>query len=125
MARTRTLLVLGGTGWLGGAVAGVAMADGWAVTCLARGESGTPPAGVRWVQADRREPTAYHAVAGQEWDAVVEVSWQPEMVRSALDALAPAAAHWTYVSSVSAYADDSQPGMDESAALLPAYTGPE
>ena len=51
--KTLDLLVLGGTSWLGGAVAAAAAERGHRVSCLARGESGTPPEGVTWVRADR------------------------------------------------------------------------
>ena len=54
---------------------------------------------------------------------MVDVSWQPALVRSALGALAAAARRWIYVSSLSVYQDDSEPGADESAALHPPWSG--
>lgn len=118
-----SLLVLGGTSWLGGLVAQHGLAAGLSVTCLARGSSGTVPPGARWVRADRSSSDAYGEVAGSTWDLVVDVSWQPGFVRSALAALAPRAGAWAYVSSISAYADGLAAGSDESAALFPALVG--
>lgn len=117
------VLVLGGTSWLGGAVARIAAARGHQVTCLARGESGTPPSEVSWVRADRTQPTAYTSVAEQEWDAVVDVSWQPDQVRSAVAALADRVGHWVFVSSCSVYSDDSTPDTSEDAPTHPPYAG--
>jgi nucleoside-diphosphate-sugar epimerase len=118
------LLVLGGTSWLGGAVAGIARTRGHRVTCLARGVSGEAPDGVELVRADRDDPvTAYRAVTGRPWDAVLDLARQPLHVRGALDALAGAARHWVFVSTCSVYADDSRPGADESAALHAPWHG--
>lgn len=118
-----SLLVLGGTSWLGGLVASHGLAAGLSVTCLARGSSGSVPSGATLVSADRSAPGAYESVIGQSWDLVVDVSWQPGFVRSALAALSSRAGSWVYVSSISAYADGLAAGADESAPLFPALVG--
>ena len=117
------LLVLGGTAWLGGAVARTAVARGHRVTALARGQAGTPPEGVAWVQADRSTDGAYDEVVDRDWDAVIDVSWQPDFVNSALHALGARTRHWVYVSSCSVYSDDSVPDTDEDADVHPPYEG--
>src|SRR3954470_23453872 len=97
------ILVLGGTAWLGGAVASAALAAGHDVTCLARG-SRRPPEGARLVVGDRAEPgtdntSPYAALrATARWDLVVDVARQPGQVRGALAALSERADHWAFVS---------------------------
>lgn len=113
------ILILGGTQWLGRTLADLALARGDSVTCLARGESGTAPDGAEFVRSDRRSTLAYRDVANRDWDAVIEVSWQPSWVEAAARAIGERAKHWTYISSIAVYAAGMQPGADESAALRP------
>lgn len=110
------VLILGGTGWLSGAIARRWVDAGASVTCLARGARPAPP-GAELVVADRADPGAYTAVTGRDWDEVVEISSIPDHVAAAVDGLVTRARHWTYVSSVSAYASNVEVGADESAPL--------
>ena len=123
MTGIASVLVLGGTAWLGGEVARQALAAGHDVTCLARGESGAVPPGATSVRADRTQPDAYREVSAGRWDLVVDVSRQPGHVRTAVAALADRAAHWVFVSTGSVYADHSASGAGPDAALLPPLVG--
>lgn len=102
-----SVLVLGGTSWLGGLIAHDAVGRGHDVTCLARGESGHAPASATFVRADRSVRGAYAEVLDHRWDLVIDLSRQPGQVRSAVDALGGVSAHWTLVSTGSVYANQS------------------
>jgi nucleoside-diphosphate-sugar epimerase len=83
------------------------------------------PEGAVLIRADRDGAEPYAEVRG-EWDEIVDVSRHAHQARGAVDALGARTARWTYVSSVSVYADDTVPGTDESAATLePAQDGDE
>lgn len=118
------VLVLGGTSWLGGAVARRAVHDGHQVTCLARGSSGEVPEGAHLVRGDRDDERVYAAQLGRAaWDLVVDLARQPVHARGAVQALGAATARWVFVSSSSVYARHDEPGADESAELLTPLDG--
>ena len=75
--------MLGGTAWLGRTVAQEALRRGHDVTCLARGTD-DPPAGAAFVRADRDLDDGLDAVAGETWDAVVDVTRHPGHARRAV-----------------------------------------
>lgn len=113
------LLILGGTAWLGSTIARQAVTEGWSVTCLARGSSGPSVEGTRLVIADRTAPGAYADVAGDTWDAVIDVARDSGHAAAAVAALGGVTARWIAVTSASVYAAHDHPDADESAALLP------
>lgn len=115
------LLILGGTAWLGRLLAEQAVAQGFDVTCAARGVTGSFAPGVRVLPLDRAAPGACDALREQTFDAVVDVARQPGHVREAMQALKHACQHAVFVSSVSVYADNATQGADESAPLLPRW----
>lgn len=110
--------MLGGTGWLGRAIAAGHAARGAEVVCLARGASGAVPEGTHLVVGDRDRDGAYDALEG-DWDEVVDVTRLPAHASGALDELADRARHWTFVSSVSAQRLEGAPvGADEEDELV-------
>ena len=110
------ILVLGGTVFLSKAITAEAVRRGHDVVCAARGASGGVPDGATLVQVDRNRPGAFDALTGEKFDAVIDVSkYSVNWVRDALEAFGATTPHWTFVSSISVYADHST-GSDE---LLP------
>ncbi|MGW5051125.1 NAD-dependent epimerase/dehydratase family protein [Actinokineospora sp. NPDC004072] len=99
------ILILGGTRFLGRTTAAAAAARGHEVVCAARGESGSVPDGTRLVKIDRDQPDGLAPLAGEWFDAVVDVApISHTWVSRALEALGGSVGHWTFVSSISAYA---------------------
>ncbi|HEY8382298.1 MAG TPA: NAD-dependent epimerase/dehydratase family protein [Microvirga sp.] len=109
------VLVVGGTGFLGGAIVEAAQAAGHAVSVLARGETRRPlPEGVQRLVGDRHRDLS--ALAGRSFDLVVDTcAYGPDAVEGLLDALQDRIGRYALISSVSVYGDYSKPGLDENA----------
>ena len=120
------LLLLGGTSFVGRALAQEALDRGHEVELFSRGRTGADlfPGVVRHV-GDRGEAgTAgdYAALAGGSWDAVADVSaYVPRHVREAADVLGTSTGRCLFISTGSVYdrARAAEP-MTEDAARLPA-----
>lgn len=119
------LLILGGTQFLGRAIAAHACAAGHSVTCAARGLAGPIASDARFVSVDRDVSNGLEPLMRQEFDAVVDVSRHPGQVRRAVAALKRQTGHWTFVSTISVYADNRTPGQRADTAPLLAPTAPE
>jgi 2'-hydroxyisoflavone reductase len=114
------LLVLGGTVFLGHAVAAEAVRRGHQVCCAARGSSGTPPEGAELVRIDRDRRDGLAALEHRRFDAAVDVATMSHTwVAAALAALAGRVGHWSFVSTVNVYADTATRGQRADAPLLP------
>jgi nucleoside-diphosphate-sugar epimerase len=112
------ILVLGGTQFLGRHVVEHALAAGHAVTLFNRGQTRPelfPEA--EKIRGDR--DGRLDELAQRDFDAVVDTSgYVPRIVRETIDALGDVG-HYTFVSSISVYADLSRPGVDEDAPVAP------
>jgi 2'-hydroxyisoflavone reductase len=106
------LLVLGGTKFLGRHAVDAALADGHDVTIFTRGRTnaGLFPEAVH-LQGDR--DGGLDALAAGEWDGVVDTSgYVPRVVRQSAELLRDRVGRYVFVSSISVYADFSEP-VDE------------
>ncbi len=119
------LLVLGGTQFLGRAVAARACALGHNVTCAARGVAGKPTPEACFVPVDRDQVDGLAPLNRGNFDAAIDVSRHPGQVRRAFEALAGRVGHWTFVSTTSVYADDVMQGQAATTAPLLPPTGLE
>jgi nucleoside-diphosphate-sugar epimerase len=99
------LLILGGTRFVGHAIATAAVARGWEVTTFNRGLSGPDVTGVRPFRGDRSRAADIDAiVAAGQWDAVVDTSgYVPREVLSVCEHLEPVAGRYVFLSTVSVY----------------------
>lgn len=108
-----TLLILGGTGFLGPHVVESARARGIRVTLFNRGKTNPhlfPE--VEKLRGDRNGDLS--ALEGRSWDAVLDTSgYVPRAVRASASLLAPAVAHYVFISSISVYPDYPFKGITE------------
>jgi 2'-hydroxyisoflavone reductase len=111
------LLILGGTRFVGRALAAAALQRGDEVTLFNRGRE-DPDA---FPEAEHRvgdRDGGLAALASGEWDAVVDTcGYVPRVVAASATLLAPRVGLYVFISSAGVYADKSQPGLTEDAPL--------
>jgi 2'-hydroxyisoflavone reductase len=111
------LLVLGGTRFLGRGVVDAALARGHEVTLFNRGT--TNPELYPGAERLRGDLTGdLDALRGREWDAAVDLD-PTQRAGSYVDELPGGVGHYVFVSTISVYADFSQPVDEESELLEP------
>jgi 2'-hydroxyisoflavone reductase len=107
------LLVLGGTKFLGRAVVDAALAAGHELTLFNRGET-NPELFPETERLRGNRDGDLSALEGRSWDAVIDTAgYVPRVVRASAELLRESG-HYTFVSSVSVYADFSGPVSETS-----------
>jgi 2'-hydroxyisoflavone reductase len=112
--KTRTLLILGGTGFIGPHLTEEAQRRGWKVTHFNRGKhEPNGVAGVETLIGDRNGQL--DALKDRKWDAVVDdTGFIPKYVKMSAELLAPNVGYCLYISSISAYAGYATPNDEHS-----------
>jgi 2'-hydroxyisoflavone reductase len=113
------LLILGGTIFLGRHLVEAALRRGHTLTLFNRGQHNPDlfPQ-VEKLRGDRANASDLQALQARHWDAVMDTcGYLPRLVRLSAQALSNAVKHYTFISSISVYAEPPTPGMDESAPL--------
>ncbi|MEF2277077.1 NAD-dependent epimerase/dehydratase family protein [Deinococcus sp. YIM 134068] len=119
---TLSVLVLGGTQFVGRHIVEALLAGGHRVSVFTRGR--TPdelPGEVERLHGDRDGGTAgLSALEGRTWDACVDVSgYMPRQVRASAGTLRERVGRYVFVSTVSVYAEQSRHPIREDDPLLP------
>jgi 2'-hydroxyisoflavone reductase len=120
----KKILILGGTGFLGPACVDAALAKGHTVTLFNRGITEKRKGGLypdlEKLQGDRdpKKGEGLKALEGRKWDAVIDTSaYVPRIAKASAELLAPNVGHYTMISSISVYKDNSKANADESDAV--------
>ena len=107
------LLILGGTVFLGRHIVDDALRRGHEVTLFNRGQHNTDLyPHVEKLRGDR--DGNLDALKGRQWDIVIDTSgYVPRLVGDSAKLLTDSAEHYSFVSSISVYADFAKIGIDE------------
>jgi 2'-hydroxyisoflavone reductase len=114
--RPLSILVLGGTGFIGPQQLRYATSRGHRVTIFNRGSrSAELPDRIEALMGDR-DAGDYSALLGRSFDVCIDNACSvPHWVRDAADVLAGSVGHYIFVSTISVYADNAYMGQDETA----------
>lgn len=113
------LLIIGGTSFVGRAVAEEAVCRRHQVTTFNRGLTGPDVRGVETIRGDRSHPDGLSELRGRSFDAVIDPGGLvPAHVLRTARALASATSFYAFVSSVSAYRDWKRIPAQENSPLL-------
>ena len=130
-----SLLILGGTGFLGPHLVEIALDRKHKVTIFNRGRTEKRKGGLfkdepverlygnrdpnkHAEETDDTTPKGLTSLEGGKWDAVIDTSgYYPRMVKASAEMLAPNAKWYSFISSMSVYASTADRGMDETAAV--------
>jgi len=113
-------LVVGGTGFLGGAIVEALIADGHEVAILSRGQtSRNIPVSVSVLTADRYGDLS--VLNGKVFDWIFDTcAFDPDTVERLIDIVGHACSRYVFISSLSVYGTFETPDLDESATAAPA-----
>jgi nucleoside-diphosphate-sugar epimerase len=113
-SKSKTLLILGGTGFIGPHLTKEALRLGWRVTHFNRGKRDADGVeNVETLHGDRKGQI--DALRGRKWDAVIDdTGYIPKYVKMSADLLAPHVGYCLFVSSISAYASFAKPNDERS-----------
>jgi len=116
-AKKLNILILGGTGFTGPHQVRYALSRGHKLTLFNRGRRPKEwPAAVEELTGDR-EKNDYESLKGRKWDVCIDNPTSvPHWIRDAAAVLKGNVNHFIFISTLSVYANDANPGQDETAA---------
>lgn len=116
-----SILILGGTRFLGPAIVDAALARGHSVALFNRGKSNPdwyPQLEKLRGDRDPKKGEGLKSLEGRKFDAVIDdCGYYPRHVKASAELLAPNCGHYTFISSISCYAKNDAEGANEDAAV--------
>jgi 2'-hydroxyisoflavone reductase len=113
-SKPKSMLILGGTGFIGPHLTQESLRLGWKVTHFNRGKrAAAGVAGVETLIGDRKGQL--DSLRGRTWDVVVDdTGYIPKFVKMSAQLLAPNVGYCLFISSISAYASFAHPNDEHS-----------